>query len=142
MSVRNYPDAFSLDNVNKLTGSPQGDKAPYPCPYLITTCLSTKSYESAKAQTQLKSARAEQIASTEIVKFMPVMRKEAEDWRLAVEAFENGEGLLHMSNQILLFPESGNQHRRLRSRGGRLYAASRLVGLFADDRRTAFSGRH
>ncbi|ANU65292.1 type IV secretion system protein TraC [Turicimonas muris] len=110
MSVRNYPEAFSLDNVNKLTGSPQGDKAPYPCPYLITTCLSTKSYESAKAQTQLKSARAEQIASTEIVKFMPVMRKEAEDWRLAVEAFENGEGLLHMSNQILLFPESGNQH--------------------------------
>ena len=86
---------------------------------------------------------------------MPVMRKEAEDWRLAVEAFENGEGLLHMSNQILLFPESGNQHtavetraldlpnRRLRiSWWTTFYAASRLVGLFADDRRTAFSGRH
>ncbi len=63
---------------------------------------------------------------------MPVMRKEAEDWRLAVEAFENGEGLLHMSNQILLFPESGNQHTAVENRARSIYQTAGL-DLVVDD---------
>lgn len=131
MTVRSYPESFSLDKFNQLIGSPDGQKQPYPCPYLITTFVSTKSYESAKAKTQLKSARAEQIASTEIVKFMPIMRKEAEDWRLAVESFENGECLLHMSNQILLFPEK-QDHRDAIEAARASYKAAGLE-LVVDD---------
>lgn len=105
MSVRGYPKEFPLHKINGLTGSPKGSGASYPCPYLITTLVSVPNFESSKAAAQLKSARAEQISTTEISKFIPVLSKEAEDWRLANEAFEGGGGLVRMSNQILLFPE-------------------------------------
>ncbi|MCD8338591.1 MAG: type IV secretion system protein TraC, partial [Burkholderiales bacterium] len=104
MSVRNYPDSINLSQMNELLGSPKGTGATYPCPFLITTIASISNYESQKSRAQIKSARAEQLAITEIARVIPAMRKEAEDWRLACESFETGEGLLRMTNQLLLFP--------------------------------------
>ncbi len=104
MSVRSYPESICLAQMTELLGSPKGTGAAYPCPFLLTTIVEVPNFEKMKATAQLKSAHAEQSAATEIAKFIPAIRKEAEDWRLAVESYDTGEGLMNMTNQLLLFP--------------------------------------
>lgn len=107
MSPRTYPQELTLAQMIHMAGDAKGIKT-LGFPFLITTYLSKFSFEKAKARTQLKSARAEQMAATEIARFIPSMQEEARDWRVAHSSFERGEGLIQLAHQVLAFTEEDN----------------------------------
>lgn len=112
LSARNYANEIGLFQMNHLSGSPYGQGG-YPCPYLVTTYANLGSYDRLKAKAELKSARAEQMAGTEIARFIPSMGEEARDWREAVRSFESGEGLLKLSHQVVLMPRAKEKRKAI-----------------------------
>lgn len=104
MSARAYPETLSLNSISHLAGAPDGNGPVFPCPFIVTTLVSVMDFEAGKSKAVMKSARAEQMAATEIAKLIPAMGEEAADWRLAVNAFEIGEGLVQLTHQVLMLP--------------------------------------
>lgn len=105
LSPHAYPQELSLTSMIHLAGDAAGEKKTFAHPFLITTFLSKPSFERGKNRTRLKSARAEQMAATEIARFIPSLAEEARDWRAASRAYEHGEGLVQLAHQILIYPE-------------------------------------
>lgn len=111
LSARSYPEVLALSKMIHAAGSVDGKRGSFTCPFLITTYLSKPSFEKNRASSQLKSARAEQMAATEIARFIPTLAEEARDWRAAVASFEQGEGLVQLAHQIMIFAPSPEAHR-------------------------------
>ena len=109
LSPCSYPQNLTLQTMIHAAGSIDGTKSVFSCPFLITSFLSKGSYEKGKATAKLKSARAEQMAATEIARVLHTLRDEAKDWRCAVESYEQGEGLVQLVHEVMIFPET--RHR-------------------------------
>jgi conjugal transfer ATP-binding protein TraC len=125
MSARSYPETLDLAQVTQLAGATDGKGAAYPCPFLITTLASLGKFDAQKATATLKSARAEQLAGTELARVLPALKEEASDWRIALQSFEHGEGLVRLSHQVLLMPRASERLEATES----ARAVFRLLGI-------------
>lgn len=104
-SVINYPKRFLLHQVAQMLGdATQGSKG-YPCPFLITMGAQIIDFDEHKNTTELKTARAIQLAESKMANMMPDMVKRADDWKLMQKSYDNGGGGIRLYHQILLFPQ-------------------------------------
>jgi conjugal transfer ATP-binding protein TraC len=103
MSIRNYPKAFGLNQMNNLIGSTTNTTLSYPCPFLITMGARILEYDIERNKTIMKAARATQGAESPMAKFQPDMIDRKLDWDIAQESFDDGKGTVHLYHQILLF---------------------------------------
>lgn len=131
LSPHAYPQELNLASMIHLAGDANGEKKTFAHPFVITTYLSKPSFERGKNRTRLKSARAEQMAATEIARFIPSLSEEARDWRAASSAYEHGEGLVQLAHQVLIYPESKDRTDAIETAKG--VFGSLGIQLCADD---------
>lgn len=110
-----YPEHITLASMMHAAGCVKGSSAAFSSPFLITTYLSKGSYDKGKAAARLKSARAEQMAATEIARMIPSLQDEARDWRGAMAAYESGEGLLQLSHEVFVFAKASERSNAIES---------------------------
>lgn len=104
-SVINYPKKFEIYQAAQMLGdSTQGSKG-YPCPFMITMGAQILDFEEHKSMTQLKTARAIQVAESPMAKVLPDISKRADDWKLMQNAYDEGGGGIKLYHQVLLFPD-------------------------------------
>lgn len=111
MSVRSYPQAFTLHMMGKLLGSESSTSITYPCPFVITTGVTIPDYEAEKGRVMLKAANAERTAGLEITRYMPNVREVNADWKIAQAAFDEGKGTVRMYQQLLVYCRPDEQER-------------------------------
>lgn len=105
LSVINYAKKFDLHQVAQMLGdSTQGSKG-YPCPFLITMGAQVIDFEEHKNTTQLKTARAIQVAESPMAKVLPDVVKRADDWRSMQNSYDEGGGGIRLYHQVLMFPQ-------------------------------------
>jgi conjugal transfer ATP-binding protein TraC len=103
-SVQGYPANYKLHQVSSFLGDAERGSMGYPCPFLITMGAEILNYDKDKSVTQVKAARAVQLAESPMAKIMPEMVKKAKDWRILQEAYDNGGGGIRLYHQVLVFP--------------------------------------
>ena len=62
-------------------------------------------FEEHKNTTQLKTARAIQVAESPMAKVLPDVVKRAEDWRTMQNSYDEGGGGIRLYHQVLMFPQ-------------------------------------
>ena len=105
-SVQSYPKHFDMHQVGKMLGDADKGSMGYPCPFLITMGMQVLNYDEHKNYTQLKAARAIQVAESPMARVMPEVAKRAADWKLLQNAYDEGGGALRLYHQLLLFPRT------------------------------------
>jgi conjugal transfer ATP-binding protein TraC len=103
LSVKNYPQQMSLNEMVKLLGSPYNDRAQYTGPFVITAGFSYLDYDREKNRVQLRSARAQQNAEGPMARYMPQLVDIASDWKMLQEAYDVGLGSVKMYHQVLVY---------------------------------------
>jgi conjugal transfer ATP-binding protein TraC len=102
--VINYPKRFELHQVAQMLGdATQGSKG-YPCPFLITMGAQIIDFDQHKSNTDLKTARAIQLAESPMAKMLPNLVSRANDWKLMQKSYDAGAGGIRLYHQILMFP--------------------------------------
>lgn len=107
-SVKNYPEVMTLWEMGDLTGDQLQNSLQYPCPFLIVMGVSILDYEKTKSVTQMKSARATTNSTSQMAKFLPDIQKRKADWDIAMQALSNGQSMVSVYHQVLLFAKPEN----------------------------------
>lgn len=102
MSIRQYPKYFRLGNMGSMIGDYYQLALSIPCPFIITMGAVVTDYESTRTKAQLKSARATQMAGSQMAMFQPDLQERKRDWDMVLRAFDNGRNVVQMYHQILL----------------------------------------
>ncbi len=111
MSVRSYPQIFTLHSMSNLLGALNNTKTTFPCPFVITCGVNIPDYEALKNSTQLKAAAAQRNAELDFAKYMPHLKEVNADWKIAQHAFDQGKGLVRMYLQTVLFAPPSDLQR-------------------------------
>ncbi|HDR9174381.1 type IV secretion system protein TraC [Burkholderia vietnamiensis] len=110
MSATRYSKMpFALPLMKSLLGSQTASQLGYPCPFLITTGIQILDHNSERNRVSLRFARSQQISSTPIAQYMPHLKEQADDWKLAQEQYDNGKGMCKLWHQLLLFCDPEDQ---------------------------------
>lgn len=104
-SVQSYPSHFELHQVDQFLGDSARGSMGYPCPFLVTLGAEIIDYEQDKNLTQIKTARAIQMAESPIAKMLPDTGKKARDWKIMQQAYDEGSGGIRLYHQIVTFPQ-------------------------------------
>jgi conjugal transfer ATP-binding protein TraC len=103
LTVRNYPEAFALWNMNFLIGDVFQSSLQQGSPFMITIGVQVQSRDAVKNKTQLKQARATQNAESPIARFMPAFGQQKRDWDAALKSLDQGGQLVEMYHTVTLF---------------------------------------
>lgn len=110
MSATRYAKApFALPLMKSLLGSQTASQLGYPCPFLITTGVQILDHNTERNRVGLRFARSQQISTTPLAQYMPHLKEQAEDWKLAQEQYDKGKGMCKLWHQLLLFCDPEDQ---------------------------------
>jgi conjugal transfer ATP-binding protein TraC len=103
LSVVGYPQKHYLWQTDGFIGDALHASLQYPCPFLITMGSHVLDFDSAQNAVNLKGARAQSNASTQMGQLLPGFVKKAQDYKIAQHAMDEGYGMCDLYHQVLLF---------------------------------------
>lgn len=106
-SARAFPDRFHQAEMAAAIGHPVSKQLRLPCPVLACLAISFGSKDGAADLAGAKFARAEQQASTNMVRFLPELKEKAEDWKWVRERVRAGARLVRAGYFLALFAPEG-----------------------------------
>ena len=100
-----YPSLWPQWAMNDLIGDLYKEPQQLLCPFLMKLTLMPIDADIAQRKTAMKGARADQLASTFVARFMPKIRKMSENWRLVTEQLDEGDQLVSTCFQLVLMAD-------------------------------------
>ena len=106
-SVREFPPQWAGWGMDKLIGDLMSNTLRIPCPFMMTFNVHVPDQVSAASEAKYKSARATQMADSQMGKFVPVWKERKEDWDFVSTQIQAGHSLVRGGFQIVLFAPHG-----------------------------------
>jgi len=110
-SAREYPATWAGWGMDKLIGDVMSNTLRIPCPFLMTFNVHVPDQVSASGEAKYKSARATQMADSQIGKFVPVWKERKADWDFVTSQIQAGHSLVRGGFQVVLFAPHGSGNR-------------------------------
>ncbi len=111
LSVRSFPGRFALWNMGSLIGDLYQATLQYPCPFMITLGVHVLDAESTRSWAYLKAARATTNATSYMARFLPDMQERKLDWDIVLKAMDDGQQLVDLHHQVVLFAPNRDMAR-------------------------------
>jgi conjugal transfer ATP-binding protein TraC len=111
LSVRSLPPRFALWNMGSLIGDLYQATLQYPCPFMITLGVHVLDAEATRNWAFLKAARATTNATSYMARFLPDMQERKADWDIVLKAMDDGQQLVDLHHQVVLFAPSSDMAR-------------------------------
>lgn len=110
-SVREYPPQWAGWGMDKLIGDLMSNTLRIPCPFMMTFTVHIPDQVSAAGEAKYKSARATQMADSQMGRFVPVWKERKADWDFVSSQIQAGHSLVRGGFQVVLFAphKSGSQ---------------------------------
>lgn len=106
-SVREFPPQWAGWGMDKLIGDLMSNTLRIPCPFLMTFTVHVPDQVSAAGEAKYKSARATQMADSQMGKFVPVWKERKADWDFVSSQIQAGHSLVRGGFQIVLLAPHG-----------------------------------
>lgn len=103
LSVQNLPEVWAQWQSTNLIGSPYSDFQRIPCPFLASLSFTVGTDSSDSTRANLKAARSTQQADTDLARFMPMIREQAEEWRYVAQKVREGHKLARCFYQVITY---------------------------------------
>lgn len=116
-SVKEYPKSMVQWKMMDAIGQLFNTALQIPCAFLTSLSVRLVDAEKAALNVQMKYVNKEKSAKSPIAKFMPLIVREYEDWSFVRERLSEGDRLVHVAFQILLFDQmdrAGASERKIR----------------------------
>jgi len=110
-SAREYPATWAGWGMDKLIGDVMSNTLRIPCPFLMTFIVHVPDQVAASGEAKYKSARATQMADSQIGKFVPVWKERKADWDFVSSQIQAGHSLVRGGFQVVLFAPHGSGNR-------------------------------
>ncbi len=110
-SAREYPPTWAGWGMDKLIGDVMSNTLRIPCPFLMTFIVHVPDQVAASGEAKYKSARATQMADSQIGKFVPVWKERKADWDFVSSQIQAGHSLVRGGFQVVLFAPQGSGNR-------------------------------
>lgn len=107
-STREYPVTWAGWGMDKLIGDLMSNTLRIPCPFMMSFVVHVPDQVSAAGEAKYKSARATQMADSQIGKFVPVWRERKADWDFVSSQIQAGHSLVRGGFQVVLFAPHGS----------------------------------
>jgi conjugal transfer ATP-binding protein TraC len=111
LSVRSFPQRYALWNMGSLIGDLYQATLQYPCPYMLTLGVHVLDPEATRSWAYLKAARATTNATSYMARFLPDMQERKSDWDIVLKAMDDGQQLVSLQHQVMLFAPGGDMAR-------------------------------
>jgi len=102
-----YPEAWAGWQNSQLLGSAWSDFQRVPCPFLISFGFTVGSETADQTRATLKSTRATQRAGSDIARFLPMIREQAQEWRHVNQKIQEGHKLARCFYQVIVYAPEG-----------------------------------
>ena len=102
LSVARYPAAWSFSLMNNFIGDNFNDFLQIPCSFLIHLGIYIESSKFKKTGMMAKATRVESQAASPIGKWIPALKREAEEWGFVREQLEKNERLVKSHYQVMI----------------------------------------
>ena len=106
-SVREFPPQWAGWGMDKLIGDLMSNTLRIPCPFMMTFTVHVPDQVSAAGEAKYKSARATQMADSQMGKFVPVWKERKADWDFVSTQIQAGHSLVRGGFQVVLFAPHG-----------------------------------
>jgi len=103
LSVQNWPEVWAQWQSANLIGSPYSDFQRIPSPFLASLSFTVGTDSSDSTRANLKAARATQQADTDLARFMPMIKEQAQEWRYIAQKVREGHKLARCFYQVITY---------------------------------------
>jgi len=135
LSIQNWPEVWAQWQNSSLIGSPYSDFQRVPSPFLTSLSFTVGTDSSDSTRANLKAARSTQQADTDLARFMPMIKEQAQEWRYIAQKVREGHKLARCFYQVITYAplrqgdESEQAVRSLYKANGWRMARDRYVQL-------------
>ena len=102
LSVDRYPESWEFSKMSALIGDRLNDYLKIPCLFLIAFGVHIEGSKFQKTKMLAKASRVEGQANTPLGKWIPALRREAEEWGFVRNQLEKSERLVKTHYQVIL----------------------------------------
>ena len=106
--IKKYPRQWYLGGMSKLIGDNIRDLLQIPCQFAISYSVYIENSKIRKTALMTKGARVEAQAASVLGKWIPALRKEAEEYRFVIDQFEQNERLVKTDYKVMLLDKPAN----------------------------------
>lgn len=118
--TRALPTHWCLSEMGRLIGDPLNSLLQIPMPFALHYGVHICEAKTLKLRLLGKCAQVENQANSPLAKWIPSLRREAEDWQYVRQKFEAGQRLVKTQFQAVLFGTQNDIH----------YAEQQLINIF------------
>lgn len=112
LSVSQYPtSSFKLPQMSDMIGGFFDTQLAYPCPFLISTISVTQDHDKMKDKAGLNTAAKVRATEGYFAKFDPLISTEAQEWKYALSAIDEGGTLVRTSTLVTLVTKEKDSAR-------------------------------
>lgn len=114
LTVKEFPISMAQWKMTDAIGQLFNSSLQIPCSFVTTLHLRLIDHEKAVFQSQMKSMNKEKTARSPLAKWMPKISKEFEDWSFVQKRISEGDKLVKVFYQVILFskPEEATANER------------------------------
>jgi conjugal transfer ATP-binding protein TraC len=109
--VRQFPEMWCGARNDELAGSFTSNTQRMPCPFWLTFVVRVPDALASQAMVTNKSARATQMATSPVAKYVPQWQLRKRDWDHVKRLMDNGDELLRGFFQVILLAPEGEEKR-------------------------------
>jgi len=103
LSVQNWPEIWAQWQSANLIGSPYSDFQRIPSPFLTSFSFTVGTDTSDSTRANLKSTRSTQQADTDLARFMPMIKEQAQEWKYIAQKVREGHKLARCFYQVITY---------------------------------------
>ena len=101
-SVRSYPSQWYLGGMSNFIGDPMNDLMQIPCAFMLHYGVHICGEKTLKSRVLGKCSQVEHQANSPVAKWVPSLKKEADEWGFVRQQFEEGQRLVRTRYQVVL----------------------------------------
>jgi conjugal transfer ATP-binding protein TraC len=105
-SVKRYPQAWYFNGMGNLLGDNLNDFLKIPCAFIMHYGIHITDSRFKKTAMMAKASRTESQAASPLGKWIPSLRREAEEWHFVREQLEKDERIVRSNFQVMLIDKS------------------------------------
>ena len=106
LTVKEYPQSMAQWKMMDAIGQLFNTSLQIPCPFATTLNIRLIDQEKAVFNSQIKTINKEKTANSPLAKWMPKISKEFEDWSFVQQRISEGDKLVKVYYQVILFAKS------------------------------------